>query len=212
MTNYVTFKTRAIDITPGKLYLVNQRGEFFDDVGDERELVDHHSKVATEGAVEYIIRCVTAPNVSCQGNYICSLPDYVTGHVSCTAEHKAAAQRFTLEQVAEFLRFTHKQYHEHKRSSEFEVLLAPIRVVGEPEPRVGNSGYKVGDVVRCILSGRRELIPRQLYRVVEIDGDGDEKIEPVYPEQHTESQLDRFPSLGLAADFTRGSTFTAITR
>ena|SRR5690554_1473800 len=212
MTNYVTFKTQAIDITPGKLYLVNQRGEFLDDVGDERGLAGHRDKVATEGAIEYIIRCVTAPNPSCRGKYICSQPDYVTGHVSCTAEHKAAAQRFTLEQVAEFLQFTHKQYHDRKQSSEFEVLLAPIRVVGEPEPRVGNSGYKVGDVVRCILSGRRELIPRQLYRVVEIDGDGDEKIEPVSPEQHTESQLDRFPSLGLAADFTRGSTFTAVTR
>jgi len=210
MTNYVTFKTQDIDITPGKLYLVSPNGEFFDDVGDERDLLDHRGKVATEGAVEYIIRCVTAPNPSCRGKYICSAPDYETGHVSCTAGHKAAAQRFTLEQVAEFLRFTHKQYHEHKRSSEFEVLLAPIRVVGEPEPRVGNSGYKVGDVVRCRLSGRHELIPRQLYRVVKLDGDGDERIEPVRPERHTEHQLVCFPSLGLAADFTRGSTFVKV--
>lgn len=212
MTNYVTFKTQAIDITPGKLYLVNQNGQFLDDEGDERDLLDHRGKVATEGAVRYVIRCIDAPNLSCKDKFINKQPDYTTGHIACTASHPAGAYHFTLDEVAEFLRFTHKQYHEHKRSSKFEVLLAPIRVVGEPEPRVGNSGYKVGDVVKCVLSGRRELIPRQLYRVVEIDGDGDEKIEPFYPEQHTESQLACFPSLGLAADFTRGSTFTAVTR
>lgn len=208
MSNYVTFAEGGIDITAGKLYHVHE-GRFFDDIGDEREVEDVNCDVATEGAVRYVIRCVEAPNLSCKDKFINEQPDYTTGHIACTASHPAGAYHFTLDEVAEFLRFTHKQYHEYKRSSKFEVLLAPIRVVAEPpQPKVGNGGHAVGTILRCLVSGRREIVVGQHYRVESIDDDGDELIVPVDTHEHTHRQNRRFPSLASNPGFARATVFT----
>lgn len=208
MSKYVTFAESGFDITAGKLYLV-QEGRFLDDAGDERSVDDEPFDVATEGALRYVIRCIEAPNLSCKDRFINKEPDYTTGHIVCAASHPAGAYHFTLDEVAEFLRFTYKQYDEHKRSSKFEVILAPLRVVAEPpKPKRGNGGHEVGTILRCQVSGRRELVVAQHYRVASIDSDGDEWIVPVDTHEHTHRQNRRFPSLASNPEFSHGTVFT----
>lgn len=210
MNNYVTFAEGGFGITAGKLYHVHE-GRFFDDVGDERVVEDVSCDVATEGAVRYVIRCIESPNLSCKDKFINKEPDYTTGHIACTANHPAGAYHFTLDEVAEFLRFTYKQYDEHKRSSKFEVLLAPIRVVAEPpQPKVGNGGHAVGTILRCVVSGHRELVVGQFYEVNSIDSDGDELLMPLDPNEHTYRQNRRFPSLASNPEFARATVFTVV--
>lgn len=209
---YITLSEGGIDLTAGKLYVGN-RHIFLDDAGDRREFAEFAHDNCPSGEIAFIIRCLKAPNGKCHGNYVDDKPDYDSNYIRCSAEHKAAAHRFTLSEVAEFLRFTHKQYHEHKQTSEFEVLLAPIRVVAEPpkpkpKPKRGNGGHEVGTILHCLVSGRREIVVGQHYRVASIDSDGDELIVPLDPDQHTRRQNFRFPSLASNPEFARATVFT----
>lgn len=213
MSNYVTFAEDGVDITAGKLYLVHE-GSFLDDCGDVRgvEGMRSHIEVATEGNIRYVIRCIEAPNLTCKDKYINKEPDYSTGYIACAADHPAGAHHFTLDEVAEFLRFTHKQYQEKGRRSKFEVLLAPLRVVAEPpKPKRGNGGNEVGTLLRCVVSGHKQIVVGQTYRVDRIDSDGDEWIEPVHPTEHTPRQNRMFPALASNPEFSRATVFTVAT-
>lgn len=212
MSNYVTFAEDGAGLTAGKLYLVHE-GSFFDDDGDVRRVegVRTHSDVAIEGTIQYVVRCIESPNPTCKGKFINSEPDYSTGYIRCNEDHPAGAYHFTLDEVAELLRFTHKQYHEKGLSSKFEVLLAPLRVVAEPpKPKRGNGGHEVGTLLRCVVSGHQQIVVGQTYRVDRIDSDGDEWIEPVHPTEHTPRQNRMFPALASNPEFARATVFAVV--
>ena len=212
MSNYVTFAEESVGLTEGKLYLV-QEGWFLDDYGDVRWVdgVRTHCPVAIEGNIQYVIRCTESPNPRCKGKFINSEPDYSTGYIRCSKGHPAGVYHFTLDEVAEFLRFTHKQYHEKGYSSKFEVLLAPLRVVAEPpKPKRGNGGHEVGTLLRCVVSGHQQIVVGQTYRVDRIDSDGDEWIEPVNTHEHTQRQNKMFPARASNPGFARKTVFDVV--
>lgn len=209
--NYVIFNKERADCVNHRPYAVNgNRAELIDDGGDRQDVYPTQEGVVGCAPIEFIIRTLDAPNKTCIGKYVSAVPNYETGDIKCQAEHKTQAHRFTFEQVVEFLQFARRKFEAGKHS-EFEVLLEPVRVGnGVVTEKRSTAGRRVGDTLLCVLAGRRELLVGQTYKVVSIDGDGDEFIEPVRPEAHTREQLTLYPSLAAAPVFTRGSQFEEV--